>query len=387
MPVQEAELNFEVHAFRAALQLVLEREHPDAARGHVVVGRLGKAARRRRIASARMQMYGHDPSANASNLASTLGSGKAKPEADAEPEAEAEPEINGHGIHGEHSGSSSSQQGKALLASVHTGGRAAGSGVMSSCASAGGSQGDTYDGGGQSERRGRESAAGFSSDQESQEGPGSLGCACCREEGDAALAEGGEKEVDREEVEREEVEAAAATSVGTMMPSGDQAEETVQVLEQGEAQGPRPDAGEELPPKKGDEEEGEAAKCGSSAGCGGVRQLSDEESPRAAAFVEYAQQALARLSLPPMGKQGLVDTWQEVEPLVRLVGSFWTLRAVLAPVLESLILLDRLLYLQELEAQDASRMSRYSCNIIPIFLPELSPRNMALVGLREDLAK
>ena len=56
-----------------------------------------------------------------------------------------------------------------------------------------------------------------------------------------------------------------------------------------------------------------------------------------------------------------------------LIGPYWTLRAALGPVLETLILLDRLLFLQE-------QGSSVEALILPIFDPALSPRNMALIA-------
>lgn len=56
-----------------------------------------------------------------------------------------------------------------------------------------------------------------------------------------------------------------------------------------------------------------------------------------------------------------------------LIGPYWSLRAALGPVLETLILLDRLLFLQE-------QGSSVEALILPIFDPALSPRNMALIA-------
>lgn len=59
--------------------------------------------------------------------------------------------------------------------------------------------------------------------------------------------------------------------------------------------------------------------------------------------------------------------------LQELIGPYWTLRAALGPVLETLLLLDRLLFLQE-----SSNM--VEAVILPIFDPVLSPRNVALIA-------
>lgn len=59
--------------------------------------------------------------------------------------------------------------------------------------------------------------------------------------------------------------------------------------------------------------------------------------------------------------------------LQELIGPYWSLRAALGPVLETLILLDRLLLLQEYD-------SDLEVCLLPIFNPVLSPRNMAIIA-------
>ena len=56
-----------------------------------------------------------------------------------------------------------------------------------------------------------------------------------------------------------------------------------------------------------------------------------------------------------------------------LIGPYWSLRAALGPVLETIILLDRLLFLQEHD-------NPLEAVILPIFDPILSPRNVALIA-------
>ncbi|KAG8386597.1 hypothetical protein BUALT_Bualt03G0164800 [Buddleja alternifolia] len=60
--------------------------------------------------------------------------------------------------------------------------------------------------------------------------------------------------------------------------------------------------------------------------------------------------------------------------LQELVGPYWTLRAALGPVLETLMLLDRLLFLQE-----QGNVLRQAI-MVPLFDPVLSPRNVALIA-------
>lgn len=59
-----------------------------------------------------------------------------------------------------------------------------------------------------------------------------------------------------------------------------------------------------------------------------------------------------------------------------LVGPYWTLRAALGPVLETLLLLDRLLFLQE-QNNVVSQVV-----MVPLFDPVLSPRNVALIATK-----
>jgi hypothetical protein len=61
------------------------------------------------------------------------------------------------------------------------------------------------------------------------------------------------------------------------------------------------------------------------------------------------------------------------------VGPFWSLRAVLAPVIESYILLDRLCYVEE-QAELAG--GKIAAELVPIFNPSISPRNMAIIAHR-----
>lgn len=68
--------------------------------------------------------------------------------------------------------------------------------------------------------------------------------------------------------------------------------------------------------------------------------------------------------------------WQD------LVGPFYALRAVLAPVIESYILLDRLLYVKEQAEVVASSNSFIIAELVPLFEPSISPRNMAIVAHR-----
>ena len=60
-------------------------------------------------------------------------------------------------------------------------------------------------------------------------------------------------------------------------------------------------------------------------------------------------------------------------PVQELVGSYWSLRASLGQLVETYILLDRLLFLQE-------KGSFVEACLFPIFDSTISPRNVAIVA-------
>ncbi|XP_034834962.1 methyltransferase-like protein 25B [Maniola hyperantus] len=84
-------------------------------------------------------------------------------------------------------------------------------------------------------------------------------------------------------------------------------------------------------------------------------------------FNSYCDAALNRISMKPLQhaavEQDLVH-WKRVVIL-------YTLRLALAPLVETVILLDRVLYMLE---------NGISCAIYPVFDPKISPRNHIIVG-------
>ncbi|KAG0180195.1 hypothetical protein DFQ28_001635 [Apophysomyces sp. BC1034] len=99
-------------------------------------------------------------------------------------------------------------------------------------------------------------------------------------------------------------------------------------------------------------------------------------------FASYVSAALKRLNLPP-------DTipLDEAEDYYRTMKTkgidkqliiVWTLRALLAPVLESIILVDRWLYLKEAVAANPS--PNQGVWMWPLFDPSTSPRNVVFVA-------
>ncbi|XP_053822951.1 methyltransferase-like protein 25B [Vidua chalybeata] len=97
----------------------------------------------------------------------------------------------------------------------------------------------------------------------------------------------------------------------------------------------------------------------------------------ALSFPQYAQLGLPLAGLDPAGiplDSGAVGAMLEQQ---HKVVAFCTLGQLLAPAVETLILLDRLLYLRE---------QGFHCALVPLFNPRFSPRNLVLVAARTPLA-
>ncbi|XP_021920505.1 protein RRNAD1-like isoform X3 [Zootermopsis nevadensis] len=88
-------------------------------------------------------------------------------------------------------------------------------------------------------------------------------------------------------------------------------------------------------------------------------------------FTQYITLAFINLGLEvPVEDLESEETQLDLSQWKRVV-IFYTLRLILAPVVETVLLLDRLLYLQELGIRS---------DLIPVFDPSLSPRNSILIG-------
>ncbi|NXP42121.1 RRNAD protein, partial [Leiothrix lutea] len=97
----------------------------------------------------------------------------------------------------------------------------------------------------------------------------------------------------------------------------------------------------------------------------------------ALSFPQYAHLGLPLAGLDPAGvplDSGAVGAMLEQQ---HKVVAFCTLGQLLAPAVETLILLDRLLYLRE---------QGFHCALVPLFNPRFSPRNLVLVAARTPLA-
>lgn len=90
------------------------------------------------------------------------------------------------------------------------------------------------------------------------------------------------------------------------------------------------------------------------------------------ALFRYARLGLARVGLPP----GLRLDPEHVEAMLEQQGRvvvYFSLSLLLAPVVETLVLLDRIVYLQE---------NGVDSHLVPLFDPNFSPRNFVLVALK-----
>ncbi|XP_030606000.1 methyltransferase-like protein 25B [Archocentrus centrarchus] len=89
-------------------------------------------------------------------------------------------------------------------------------------------------------------------------------------------------------------------------------------------------------------------------------------------FTEYARLGLARVSLPPELPLDPVRVETMLKEQGRVVVYF-SLTLLLAPVVETMVLLDRMIYLQE---------NGVDSQLVPLFNPNFSPRNFVLVALK-----
>ncbi|TVU49122.1 hypothetical protein EJB05_00414, partial [Eragrostis curvula] len=90
-------------------------------------------------------------------------------------------------------------------------------------------------------------------------------------------------------------------------------------------------------------------------------------------FRDYTISGFGRLGCGSVEDASLLEIWKDVQPFAEHIGPFWCLRAALGPVVETYILLDRLLFLQE----EGNPVEAF---LFPIFDPTMSPRNMAIIA-------
>ncbi|XP_058016104.1 methyltransferase-like protein 25B isoform X3 [Ahaetulla prasina] len=86
-------------------------------------------------------------------------------------------------------------------------------------------------------------------------------------------------------------------------------------------------------------------------------------------FEQYARRGLERVGMSPSGPLEPASPAQQQRVVV-----FFSLALLLAPLVETLILLDRMIYLQE---------QGFPCELVPLFNPALSARNLVLVAAKK----
>lgn len=90
-------------------------------------------------------------------------------------------------------------------------------------------------------------------------------------------------------------------------------------------------------------------------------------------FEKYCLQALERINVPLPTSPAVLRRGYEDLAQWRRVVVVYTLRLALAPLVETVVLLDRVLYVLE---------HGISCEIRPVFDPKLSPRNHIIIAKR-----
>ncbi|NWX52589.1 RRNAD protein, partial [Steatornis caripensis] len=118
----------------------------------------------------------------------------------------------------------------------------------------------------------------------------------------------------------------------------------------------------------------------------------------ALSFPQYARLGLPRVGLDPAAVPLDSDAVGAMLEQQHKVVAFFSLALLLAPVVETLILLDRLLYLRErggcrgggegaagLPVPTLPLPAGFHCALVPLFDPRFSPRNLVLVAARSPL--
>jgi hypothetical protein len=97
-------------------------------------------------------------------------------------------------------------------------------------------------------------------------------------------------------------------------------------------------------------------------------------------FPVYVKAALARLKLPEdtITSEEAETYFNEHKNVDKQIIILWTLRVLLGPVIESLILMDRWLYLDEAIPESPTKRIW----LWPLFDPVTSPRNMVLAATK-----
>lgn len=94
----------------------------------------------------------------------------------------------------------------------------------------------------------------------------------------------------------------------------------------------------------------------------------------------YAQSLLASIGRPPLSESILKELNLLVDQWWKRVAIFFMLRLVLAPCVESLLLLDRAIFLNE--RRDSHTHRPVKVKLLPVFDPKISPRNIAIIATK-----
>lgn len=170
-----------------------------------------------------------------------------------------------------------------------------------------------------------------------------------------------------------EVNATAESAMQSNHQRSSQTQENYTKKERGESSTDIDLLSENIYTKKGPEKEQSIS----------FAQCNQQEVEMQKAFIEFSDAAFERLGLQSGEQKDLCHIWRRIKPQMALVGPFWSLRAVLGPVLETYILLDRLLYLQESTCPSFNPQKDISVpRLVALFDPEVSPRNMAVIAMK-----
>ncbi|KAL6643830.1 hypothetical protein ACP70R_018596 [Stipagrostis hirtigluma subsp. patula] len=102
-----------------------------------------------------------------------------------------------------------------------------------------------------------------------------------------------------------------------------------------------------------------------------------DECQKFALLRDFTISGLGRLGCGSVEDAILLEIWKDVQPFAEYIGPFWCLRAALGPLVETYILLDRLLFLQE-------QGDLVEALLFPLFDPTMSPRNMAVIAWKSS---
>lgn len=102
-------------------------------------------------------------------------------------------------------------------------------------------------------------------------------------------------------------------------------------------------------------------------------------------FPKYVKTALRRLKIPedaitPAEAEEYYETFKKKQVDQQIIA-MWTLRALFAPILESIILVDRYLYIKESLSNSPPSPTK-GVWLYPLFDPVISPRNIVIVATK-----